>query len=357
MTAQAVDSIAAELLARVPHTPDAYAQNVDFVRRLALVVLIDAASYRAASFLDDRMLNPSMKGAWVSLDRLVAAAERAVDRRPLHYIFHTGHVGSTLVSRLLDETGHVLSLREPLPLRVLADAHDVLARADSLMSEPQFGVALSAFVRLWSRGYAATRSVVLKATSSAGRLAPQLLAATPRSRAIYMNLRAEPYVATLLAGANSASDLRGHGGERIRRLQARTAAPLAPLHSLSPGELAAMSWLAEAAAQRDALDRFADRVIAVDFDAFLGAIEPALARILGHFELPHDAAGVAALARSPALERYSKAPEFAYTAGVRAEILRESRRDNGDEIRRAMAWLDARARSDALFNAIVGAAA
>ncbi len=57
---------------------------------------------------------------------------------------------------------------------------------------------------LWSRGYEATRAVVVKATSSAGRLAPRLLGRSPASRAVYLNLAAEPYLATLLGGANSA---------------------------------------------------------------------------------------------------------------------------------------------------------
>jgi hypothetical protein len=47
------------------------------------------------------------------------------------------------------------------------------------------------------------------------------------------------------------------------------------------------------------------------------------------------------------LTRYSKAPEYAYTPQVRAEILREARRDHREEIRKGMAWLDERARSDA----------
>ena len=102
---------------------------------------------------------------------------------PVHFIFHTGHVGSTLVSRLLDETGSVLSLREPLPLRTLADAHDALGHVDSLLSDAQFDRSLAQFMRLWGRGYATTRCVIVKATSSAGRLAAPILSAQRRHRA------------------------------------------------------------------------------------------------------------------------------------------------------------------------------
>jgi hypothetical protein len=98
------------------------------------------------------------------------------------------------VSRILDETGSVHSLREPLPLRTLADAHDALGRSDSLWSDTEFRLALASFLRLWSRGYGTEGCVTVKATSSAGRLAVPILSESGPSRAIYMNLRAEPYL-------------------------------------------------------------------------------------------------------------------------------------------------------------------
>ncbi len=350
-------SIAEQLLARVPSSPDVFLQNIDLVRQAALLIQLDEPGYRSASFLDDRMLTPTMKGAWVPLGRIAAAAGLISGGVPLHFIFHTGHVGSTLASRLLDETAEVLGVREPLPLRVVAEAYDVLGRPESLLSEADFDATLETLLRLWSRRYATTRAVVIKATSSAGRIAPALLVRSERSRAIYMNVRAEPYLATLLAGANSPIDLRGHGAERMRRLRKLGVASLPPLHALSIGELAAMSWLAETATQRDAMLRLANRVIAVDFDQMLSSIEPTLARILGHFDLPHDAARVATLARSAVMTRYSKAPQYEYSPGVRAEVLRDSYRDNREQIGKGMAWLEARARSDAALAQIVNATA
>lgn len=334
------------LLELLPGSPDAYPQKLDLVTRAVLLVQLDAGAYRSASFLDDRILGPSVKGAWFPAARVAEAARLAANTRPLHFIFHTGHVGSTLLSRLLDETGVVLSLREPLPLRTLADAHDVLALAESLLSGAEFDLILGTLMRLWSRGYDATRAVVVKATSSTGRFAAPILARNEQSRAIYMNLRAEPYLATLLAGQNSPIDLRGHGPERMRRLRSHVSVPLAPLHALTIGELAAMSWLAESMAQRDALQRLADRVLAIDFDRFLSAVEENLGRVLAHFALPRDAHQVAELAASLALTRYSKAPEYPYTPTIRAEVLRDSRRDNKEEIRKGMAWLQSLARSD-----------
>jgi hypothetical protein len=345
MDREAPGSIAETLLRQLPLSPDAYPQNVDFARESALVVLFDANTYRAASFLDDRVLGPDTKGAWLPLSRVAEASRQVRNARPLHFIFHTGHVGSTLLSRLLEEGGAVLSLREPLPLRMLATAHDALGQGDSRPGQRAFDDALASFMRLWGRGYPVTHSVVVKATSAAGRLAAPILTANAGSRAAYMNLRAEPYLATLLAGENSSIDLRGHGGERIRRLQSYGAERLPPLDELSPGELAAMSWLCESCTQREAAERFPDRVMTLDFDDFLADVGSSMLRVLGHFALPHDARTASAMETSPALTRYSKAPEYAYTPGVRAEVLRDSRRDNREEIRKGMVWLEARARS------------
>jgi hypothetical protein len=136
-----------------------------------------------------------------------------------------------------------------------------LGQSESLLSDAQFQLTLAMFMRLWRRGYELTHSVVVKATSSVGRLAAPILEADERSRAIYMNVHAEPYLATLLAGQNSPIDLRGHGPERMRRLQSRPAH--FPLHAVDR-RTAAMSWLAESWTQRDR-DGFAGRVVALDF--------------------------------------------------------------------------------------------
>jgi hypothetical protein len=337
---------AGELLALLTASPDAYPQNLDLVRGMVLAIRMDEPAYRAASFLDDRVLGPGTQGAWLPAAAVRDAAGRVAAQWPLHFIFHTGHVGSTLLSRLLDETGAVLPLREPLPLRVLADAHDVLGRPESLLAEPQFGALLEMLLRLWGRGYPQTRAVVLKATSSAGRIAVPVLAARPASRAVYLNLRAEPYLATLLAGANSPVDLRGHGPGRVRRLLARRPVDLAPLHALSLGELAALGWLVESLSCQDAVRAHATRVLALDFEEFLADVPGHLARVLAHFGLPAGPDDIARIAGSGVLRRYSKAPERPFVPGERETRLARSRLDNREEIARGMAWLDRVAQLD-----------
>lgn len=347
---------AAELLSRLGRSADVYPQGLDLVRQGLLLIQFDANAYRAASFLDDRILTPQTRGGWVRIDRAMAAAPAVENARPVHFIFHTGHVGSTLVSRLLEESGCVLGLREPLPLRVLAGAHDTLGQAESLLSAAQFDGLLAFFARLWSRGYDWARAVVVKATSSAGRLAGPLLTANGGARAVWLNLRAEPYLATLLAGANSPIDLRGHGAERIRRLSRllQLERP-APLYALSLGELAAMSWLAETATQHQALQSAGARCLRVDFDQVLADVPGQMARIAAHFALPIDAQFAAKVAGSAALTRYAKAPEHEYSPALRAQVLNDARRTHGEEIRKGLAWLEATGRAIARAAAVLQA--
>lgn len=353
MTHERPNRLAEELLSQLPLSADAYPQKIDWARKAILVVALDRTAYRAASFLDDRILTPTTRGAWLATSRVDEATRHVGSTLPVHFIFHTGHVGSTLVSRLLDETGYVQPLREPLPLRSLAEAGDVLGQAESLLSPAEFAAAVELFLRLWGRGYEDTRRVIVKATSSAGRATSAILGPHTQVQAIYLNVRAETYLATLLAGQNSAIDLRGHGPERIRRLQRQLAREFPPLHTMSIGELAALGWLAETASQADALQRLGSRVLPVDFDAFLGGVGEHLHRIAVHFGLPVDAAFAERLASSAALTRYSKAPEHAYTPGIRAQVLADSRARNREEIRRGLAWLETTARAHPAAAAIV----
>ena len=164
MHAGPLNTAVRDLEALLPASPDAYPHNLDIAGGRVLVVRLDERGYRNASFLDDRILAPSTQGAWLPGAAVTEASRRVRDQHPVHFIFHTGHVGSTLLSRLLGECAPVLSLREPILLRTICEAHDAIGRPESLLSETQFEALVDMTLRLWSRGYAGTRAIVVKAT-------------------------------------------------------------------------------------------------------------------------------------------------------------------------------------------------
>src|SRR5579862_3010025 len=86
----------------------------DTVRLLRL----DAAAYRAASFLDQRLLRSAPREARIPGAQLAAAAAGLTPCA--RYLFHTGHVGSTLLSRLIGAREEFFALREPALLRAAA---------------------------------------------------------------------------------------------------------------------------------------------------------------------------------------------------------------------------------------------
>ncbi len=299
--------------ANLASSPALYPHSFDARGDRVMVVRLSAADYRLSSFLDSRMLAPGMEAAWFDYVPVAVSAER-VRPKSLHMIFHTGHVGSTLLSRLLDEVPGVLGLREPHPLQTLADMADETAGKDYL-------ARLNTFLRLWSRGFEATNAVILKATSVACRIAPDILTASPQTMAVYLHLPAEAYISAILATASSQADLKFFARMRHRRLSAKLGSELST--GGSAGELAAIAWMVE----RDSLERAkaaaGRRVMLLNFETMLADLEGNLAQVLHHFGLPSVAGQ---LVKSPTLTRYSKAPEkFAFSPEARTQLMRRSR--------------------------------
>lgn len=317
---------AAQLLA----SPTLYPQALDSLRERLFLVRLDEAGYRRASFLDDRILDGAQPIGWVPFAPVAGVAPHVV-RRPLHFIFHAGHVGSTLLSRLLDEAPGVLGLREPLPLRSLAQMRDQPAGLD-------FTPTLHTMLALWARGFEDTHTVILKATSTAGRIAPDVMAAVPGAQGVYLNLPPQTYITTLLSGRNSISDLEGHTHERLVRLKRLLGVVIDAKGPLSIGEGAAVAWLAERFAQANASAQLGSRLLLLDFEDMLADVEAALARVLPHFGLPVGEA--TRLAQSPVLSRYAKSPDSGYSRQLRQDLLAQTHREQGAEIARGMALLE-----------------
>ena len=82
------------------------------------LIEMDRESYRAASFLDDRMMQQPVIVHVVPWQTVESAIPDNA-RHDARWIFHIGHVGSTLIARLLGEIPGVLSVREPRFLRDL----------------------------------------------------------------------------------------------------------------------------------------------------------------------------------------------------------------------------------------------
>lgn len=323
MTGAAEPALTAEEIAR---SPAWYPLGVLPSGQARLVRLTEAA-YLEASFLDQRILTSGYGQASCSAALLEEAAAQLVPSA--YYILHTGHVGSTLISRLLGAHAGFFSVREPLLLRAIADRPDPGVGAPSLIG------ALALLGRTWRR----EQRALIKATSFVGELAALLLGMPQRPRAILMFAQPLAYLQSIFAGPNSRAETQQLAAARQQRLTQRLGEGGGRVEVRSEGELIAMSWLCEMCALRAAADRFGAQVLWVDFDGFL--LEPvsglrAMFQALGAQPAAQE---IESLLAGPLMQQYSKAPEHPYDAGLRRELLRSAAQQHGAEISRGMLWL------------------
>jgi hypothetical protein len=321
-------------------TPHWFPQRYDAASDSVLLVQRSEADFRAAAFLDERSLTPATPSHLVPW-ATVAGAVPADARRDIQYIFHIGHVGSTLISRLLGELPEVLALREPQILRDLVQRAWDAERLDVLTA-------------LLSRTFRAEQRAMAKATSFVSEVAAELVPAG--SRVLLLCASAEKYIANIFAGPNSRQEMAATVADRLARLNRRSGERWS-LGNSSEGEIVAMAWACEMSSLVQAADRLgAERVMWLDFDSFLAEPAASLERLAEFFGL--DAAAAQALATHPLMGRYSKAPEYEYDSALRAEVLAEARREHGEAIGDGLRWLErAAAKSEAVARCLDAATA
>lgn len=326
--------------------PRLYPLSFDAARDRVRLVALDEEDYRAASFLDERLLAKVGLGEWVAFDELQRLAVMA--SAECDFIFHIGHVGSTLLSRLLGEDDRIFALREPAILRTLAVAG--LGPADPAVVRDQTAL----FLKLWARVYRPEQKTLLKATSFVSGMAPLLMTLSPSARTILMIVPPNVHLATILAGQASREELRINAPMRLARLNRQLGGQFWRLGELSEGECAAMAWACEVVALARLAERFPERILWFDFEAFLDQpdvwLSAALQRLHGHARQDR----IDAMTRSPHFRTYAKAPEHAFDGDARRKVLAQAGRDFGEDIARGMAWLDEAAASHAVIGDAIG---
>jgi hypothetical protein len=305
-----------------------------------LVVERSESDYRAASFLDDRSLTPRTPRHLVPWSQ-IAGAVPAGARRDVQYIFHIGHVGSTLVSRLLGELPQVFALREPVILRDFAERLAERGAPGALWPEDSVSGRLDALTALLSRTFRPEQRALAKATSFVSEHAADLVPSG--SRALLLYAAPERYVANILAGPNSRHEIAATAESRLERLHRRAGESRWRLADMGEGERIGMVWASEMGSLAQAAERLgAETALWLDFDAFLAAPAEWLRTLAGFFGA--DAAAAAALAAHPLMGRYSKAPEHSYSAGLRDALLAEAQAEHAAELHAGLRWIEAAAR-------------
>jgi hypothetical protein len=336
-----MDAIADEL----GGSPELFPYMLDLPGDSVLFLRLKRTDYERASFLDARLHTPQVPSHALPWPQVAAAIDAARLPERCGFIFHIGHVGSTLLSRLIGAHSRAFSLREPVILRTFAQLDGELEVRRHLLRKEDFDARLAGCLKLLSRTFDSQQLPIVKATSFVSELAASLLSRASTPKAVMMFVSPESYIATILGGPNSRREAKMLAPSRLLRLHRRIGSEAWQLASLSEGEVLALSWACEMSALAQAANAGGQRVLWVDFDRFLLSPAALLSSVLGHFDIhgaseAETSSEVRAIVEGPDMRRYSKAPEHAYDAALRRDVLNAARAAHGAEIRRGLAWLD-----------------
>lgn len=330
MSASLAEMLAAPQL--VPHALDETGERL-------LLLQFDEETLREASFLDQRAVGPQPRGSWQDLEAVLAAIE-AQASDDADYIFHLGHVGSTLISRLLGAVEGVLALREPQILRSLAEIESRRHRVDCLWNPDRIDGRIRTLRRLFARRFRPGERSIVKATSFASQIATRLVG--PDAKAVFLRVSAASYLTTILAGENSRKEAAVLAPQRLARLERLLPDMPWRLWSMREGEKFALGWLVEMLTLENAERALpGGSILPVDFDAFLAQPSGELLAMARHLALTLDEAAALKLVEGPLMNRYSKAPEHAYSPQLRAELQRQAAEQHREALAEGLAWLEA----------------
>jgi len=320
-------------------TPSLFPLDFDEAGDRLLCLDLSETDFRAASFLDERLLAKDPRRSWIASAEAAGLAAN-LDRES-DFIFHIGHVGSTLLSRLLGASERVFALREPAILRTLARRESMLA------------THLDATLRLLARVWRSDQRSLVKATSFVSDIAPAILTASPTTKALLMFVAPQVHMATRLAGPATRAELPAVAAAWLERLHRRIGGSYWRLEALSEGERAALGWVCEICSLASASQVFPARTRWLDFEAFLADPVAGLGEALSFLYGGPVDGEVAAILAGGDLGRYSKAPEFGYDAATRRQTIAEGLREHGAEIDRGIAWINAAANAHPAIAAAV----
>ncbi len=337
MTDSRTDTELRRRLSSLYSDPDLFPQKLDLVTRRTLMLEIDRRRYHESPFLDDRMIDDRTTGFWTGLDTLPPVQAP----RSARWLFHIGHCGSTLLSRLLPAVCPLLPVREPPPLRTLAEARRLLGGALSRLDPTGWKQLLRTFAGLYSRTYDDGANALIKPSSDCVNLVQAVLEENADSRAVLMYQSLETYLATMLVGPDPRPDIEGHSVSRLMDLHDfLNDRESLRLYELAPVQRVVVSWVAGVSSLHQALRCCGKRVRFLDFDAFVREPARGLVSLAEFLAAPADETRVRQVLDGPLMRTYAKAPEYRFSPSDRERQLAENRRRSSREIDEGLRWAD-----------------
>lgn len=302
-----------------------------------MLVRLSEEDYRNISFLDQRIITPQLPRQLVKWDEISQIPVTKLPRPS--YIFHIGHVGSTLISRLLGEHINLLALREPNILRQFSEMQIAENGSGARWNADIFDRRLVEVQNWLSRSFHPDQNVMIKASSFVSPLAETLL--KDKGDGLFLFASLERYLQTILAGEASKKEAEALADLRLLRLNRYLENHTIDKAQLSFYQKVGLGWLCEMTTLTKAYDNSQSANIRwMNFDSFLSDPTVELVNAASHFGLDMTPQMADDLINSPIMTRYSKAPEYEYSPSLREELLAEAAQNHSEGIGHTMQWVE-----------------
>lgn len=262
-------------------------------------------------------------------DAMAAASAPA----PLHFIFHSAYCCSTLLAAAFDIPGMAMGLKEPVLL------NDIIGWRHQGAKGPDVARVLDEGLRLLARPFEPGGAVVVKPSNVVNPLIPAIMTLQSGARAVLLYAPLEAYLASIARkGMWGRLWVRDLFGKLIRE------AMIAPL-GISPDQylgltdiqVAAVGWLAQQHQFKMLLERFGDRMAALNSDTLMAHPVESMIALSRHFRLDLGEQAARAIVNGPVFAKDAKSGG-AFGADQRSADARQGLTTYAEEIQKVLVW-------------------
>lgn len=310
----------------VPHSYDARRDTLVFAH-------LPRETQRQIVFLDPRFVSRDSQSKPAPIAALGGDAITS-QAGPLHFIFHTGFCCSTLLARALDIPGVSMGVKEPSILASFAEYWSNSRRTPGALE------ALTISLNLLSRPLAKGEAQIVKPSTVANHIIPQLLHARPDAKAIVLFSSLDSFLRAIAR--------RGLDGRIFARELFHQFAPVIPLEQgfdaedpllLTDLQIAAQAWLMQASFMDAVAKRFgASRVRVLNADTLLANPKATLCATGAFFNLALTPETAQSIAEGPVFQEHAKEFGRPFNADAQRAQHIETGALHGEELMRTKDW-------------------
>lgn len=290
-------------------SPDHYLHS--FEGDVAVFVPMDRAAYHRSIFLDHR-ISPAATGTM-----RVPVAGLSGDSKPISWIFHIAHCGSTLLARALDRPEAGLVLREPAALRQIGIAPD--------------SAKLAVVLAMLGKRYLPDAPTIVKANVPVNFILSDIVANAKPIRAIFMYCGLRDYLLAVLR-----SD--GHRNW-VRQVTDQFVAHMGNRPALTDAERAAALWRAQLARFSEAIAK-SPNARAMDSEIFFSDPGQAVEATAHHLGAILTRDQIAATVSGPLFATHAKRPDASFDNAARLARKAQLERTISAELEEAERWVE-----------------